>query len=78
MNCPHESVSDGNELPPEQVLSDIDIFEDESDEVYEISSDDGQESNDDSSKNKDQEEITAGSATYYAQPFQSRLSKPRK
>ena len=49
-NCPHESASncrldfdsasDGNELPPKEVLSDIDVFEEESDKDYEISSDD--------------------------------------
>ena len=70
-----DSASDGDELPPEEVLFDIDVFEEESDEDYEISSNDGQESNDESSENKDQEEITAGSATYYAQPFQSRLRR---
>ena len=42
-NCPLESDSgsDGNELPPEEVLSDIDVFEEESNEDYKISSDDG-------------------------------------
>ena len=76
-DCPLESnsASDGDELPPQKVLFDIDVFEEESDEDYEISSNDGQESNDESSENKDQEEITAGSATYYAQPFQSRLKR---
>ena len=78
-NCPPESASDnplesdsaldGNKFSPEEVLSDIDVFKEESDENYEISSDDGQESNNESSENKDQEEITAGSITYYAQPF---------
>ena len=74
-NCPLESdsASDGDELPPQEVLSDIDVFEEESNEDYEICGDDGQESNDESSENKDQEEITAGSTTYYSQPFQSRL-----
>ena len=77
LDCPLEfdSASDGDELPPKELLSDIDVFEEESDENYEISNDDGQESNDESSENKDQEEITAGSATYYAQPFQSRLRR---
>ena len=76
-NCPLESdsASDGDELSPQEVLSDIDVFEEESDEDYEIFSDDGQESNDESSENKDQEEITAGSATYYVQLFQSRLRR---
>ena len=75
-NCPLESDSapDGDELPPEEVIFDIDVFEEESEEDYEISSDDGHGSNDESSENKDQEEITAGSATYYAQSFQNRLS----
>ena len=75
-NCPLESdsASDDDELPPE-VLFDIDVFEEESDEDYEIFNDDGQESNDKSSENKYQEGITAGSATYYAQPFQSRLRR---
>ena len=69
-NCPPESASDfplesdsasgGNELFLEEVLSDIDVFKEKSDEDYEISNNDGQESNDESSKNKDQEEITAG------------------
>ena len=55
-DCPLESdsVSDGDEFPPE-VLSDLDVFEEESDEDYAISSDDGQESNDKSLENKDQE-----------------------
>ena len=77
LDCPLESdsASDGNNLPPEEILSDVDVFEEESDEDYEISSGDGQESNNESSENKDQEEITAGSATYYAQPFQSRLRR---
>ena len=57
------------------MLFDIDVFEEESDEDYEISSDDGQEFLDESSENKDQEEITAGSATYYAQLFQSNLRR---
>ena len=76
-DCPLESdsASDGDELPLEEVLFDIDVFEEERDEDYEISSDDGQESNDESSENKVQEEITARSATYYAQPFQSRLRR---
>ena len=65
----------GDDLLPQELLSDIDIFKEESDEDYEISSDDGQESNDESSENKDQEEITAGNATYYAQFFQSRLRR---
>ena len=63
-----DSASDGDELSPEKVLSDIDLFEEESEEDYEISSDDGQKSNDESSKNKDQEEITAGSITYNIMP----------
>ena len=76
-DCPIESdsASDGDELPPEEVLSDMDVFEEEIDEDYEISSDDGQESNDESSEKKDQKEITAESAIYYAQPFQSRLRR---
>ena len=45
-DCPLESnsASDGDELPPQEVLFDIDVFEEESDEDYEISSDDRQES----------------------------------
>ena len=57
------------------MLSDIDVFKEESDEDYEIPCDNGQESKDESSENKDQEEIIAGSAIYYAQPFQSRLRR---
>ena len=55
-NCPPESASDyplesdfasdSNKLPPEEVLSDIDVIEEDSDEDYKIFSDDGQESND--------------------------------
>ena len=61
-DCPlaSDSASDGNELPPKEVLFDIDAFKEESDENYEVCSDHGQESNDESSKTKDQEEITAG------------------
>ena len=49
-NCPlvSDSASDGDKLPPEEMLSDIDVFEKESDEDYEICSDEGQESNDES------------------------------
>ena len=76
-DCPLESdsASDSDELPPEKALFDIDVFEEESDEDYEILSNDSQESNDEISENKDQKEITAGSATYYAQLFQSRLRR---
>ena len=40
------------------------IFEEESDENYEISVDDGQISENESSENEDQEETSAGIATY--------------
>ena len=42
-DCPLESDSalDSDELPPEEMLFDIDVFEEESDGDYEISSDDG-------------------------------------
>ena len=76
-DCPLKSDSalDGDELPSEKLLSNIDVFEEESYEVYEISRDYGQESNNESLENKEQKEITAGSATYYAQPFQSSLKR---
>ena len=42
-DCPLESdsASDGDERPPEEMPSDIDVFEEENDEDYEIFSDDG-------------------------------------
>ena len=83
-NCPPESVSDcplesdsaldGDELPRE-MFSDIYVFEEESDEDYAISGDDGQEFNNESSENKHQDEVTIGSTIYYAQPFQCRLKR---
>ena len=42
-----------DEAPPEEVLSDIRIFEEESDEDYEIFIDDGQISDNESSKSED-------------------------
>ena len=69
------SLSCDDETPPEEVLSNIIIFEEESDEDYQIFIDDGQISDHESSENEDQEETSAGIATYYANPFQSRLRR---
>ena len=59
---PYESLSYGDKAPAEEVLSDLVIFEEESDEDYHISIEDGQMSDNESAENEDQEETTAGSA----------------
>ena len=74
-DCPNKSGSYNVEAPPEKVLSDIMIFEEESDEDCEISINDDQISDNESTENKRLEETTAGSATHYVNPFQSRLRK---
>ena len=67
-----ECVVDDDEVPLEEELSDIDVFEDEnegagSDEYQEPNENDG------SSEDKAQVAITAGNATCYNNPFPSRL-----
>ena len=69
-----ESIADNDELPMQEQLSDIDVYEDETE-------DDGnnkdQDPNDDeaSSEDEDQVAITAGNATYYDTAFPSRLRR---
>ena len=58
-----ESIVDGEEVPLEEELSDIEVFEEENEDA---SSDEYQELNDnnDSSEDEAQVAITAGNATY--------------
>ena len=53
--CQYESLSYDDEAIPEKVLSDITIFEEESDEDYEIFIDDSQISDNESLENEDQD-----------------------
>ena len=68
-----ESIDD-EEVPLEEELSDIEVFEEENEDA---SSDEYQELNDnnDSSEDEAQVAITAGNATYYNNPFPSRLRR---
>ena len=69
-----ESIVDDEEVPLEEELSDIEVFEEENEDA---SSDEYQELNDnnDSSEDEAQVAITAGNATYYNNPFPSRLRR---
>ena len=60
--------TDGEEVPLEEELSDIEVFEEENEDA---SSDEYQELNDnnDSSEDEAQVAITAGNATYIIIPF---------
>ena len=53
--CQYESPSYDDEATLEKVVSDKTIFEEESDEDYEIFIDDGQISDNESSENEDQD-----------------------
>ena len=67
-----EFVVDDDEASLEEELSDIDVFEEENEDGV---SDEYQEpiDNDGSSEDEAQVAITAGNATYYNNPFPSRL-----
>ena len=73
-----ESVVDDDEVPLEEELFDIDVFEEENEDA---GSDEYQEpnDNDDSSEDEPQVAITAGNATYYnnlfPRRFRSRLTQ---
>ena len=69
-----ESIVDDEEVPLEEELLDIEVFEEENEDA---SSDEYQELNDnnDSSEDEAQVAITAGNATYYNNPFPSRLRR---
>ena len=69
-----ESIVDDEEVPLEEELFDIEVFEEENEDVC---SDENQELNDnnDSSEDEAQVAITAGNATYYSNPFPSRLRR---
>ena len=69
-----ESIVDDEEVPLEEELSDIEVFEEENEDA---SSDEYQELNDnnDSSEDEAQVAITAGNTTYYNNPFPSRLRR---
>ena len=63
-----ESIVDDDEVPLEEKLSDIDVFEEENEDAR---SNEYQEpyDNDGSSQDEAQIAITAGNATYYNDPF---------
>ena len=69
-----ESIVDDDEVPLEEELSDIDVFEEENEDA---GSDEYQKPNnsDGSSEDEAQVAITAGNATYYNNPFPSRLRR---
>ena len=69
-----ESIVDDEEVPLEEKLSDIEVIEEENEDA---SSDEYQELNDnnDSSEDEAQVTITAGNATYYNNPFPSRIRR---
>ena len=67
-----ESVVDDDKVPLEEELFDTDVFEEENEDS---GSDEYQEPNDNDSSSEDEAQvaITAGNATYYNNPFPSRL-----
>ena len=73
-NSETESIANDDEVPLEEKLSDIDVFEEENEDV---GSDEYQEPNDNdgSSEGEAQVAITAGNATYCNNPFSSRLRR---
>ena len=73
-NSETESIVDHDEVPLEEELSDIDVFEEENEDA---GSDEYQEPNDNDGSSEDdaQVAITAGNATYYNNPFPSRLRR---
>ena len=73
-NSETESIVDHDEVPLEEELSDIDVFEEENEDA---GSDEYQEPNDNDGSSEDdaQVAITAGNAMYYNNPFPSRLRR---
>ena len=71
-NSETESIVDDDEVPLEEKLSDIDMLEEENEDA---GTDEYQEPNDDDGSSEDEAQvaITAGNATYYNNPFPSRL-----
>ena len=69
-----ESIVGDEEVPLEEELSDIEVFEEENEDA---SSDEYQKLNDnnDSSEDEAHVAITAGNATYYNNPFSSSLRR---
>ena len=70
-----ESIADDDEHPMQEQLSDIDVFEEETEDD---GNNEDQDSNDDetNSEDEDQVAITAGNATYYDTAFPNRLRRP--
>ena len=69
-----ESIFDDNELPvPPEELSDIDVYEEESEDDF--SDEDQDPIHDNASLDDDQVGITAGNATYYENPIPRRLRR---
>ena len=73
-NSKTESIVDDDEVPLEEKLSDIDVFEEENEDA---GSDEYQKFNDDDGSSEDEAQvaITAGNATYYNNPFPSMLRR---
>ena len=73
-NSETESIADDDEVLLEEKLSDIDVFEKENEDA---GSEECQEPNDDDDSSEDEAQvaITAGNATYYNNPFPSRLRR---
>ena len=73
-NSETESIVDDDEVPLEEKLSDIDVFEEENEDA---DSDEYQEPNDDDKSSEDEAQvaITAGNAMYYNNPLPSRLRR---
>ena len=73
-NSETESVVDDNEVPLEEKLFDIDVFEEENEDA---GSDEYQEPNDNDGCSEDEAQvaITAGNAMYYNNPFPSKLRR---
>ena len=72
-NCETESIVD-DEVPLQEKLSDLDVFEEENEDA---GRDEYQEPNDDDGSSEDEAQvaITAGNATYYNNPFPSKLRR---
>ena len=73
-NSKTESIFDDDEVPLEEKLCDIDVFEEENEDA---GSDEYQEPNDNDGSSEDEAQvaITAGNATYHNNPFPSRLRR---
>ena len=73
-NSETESIVDDDEVPLQEKLSDTDVFEEENEDA---GSDEYQEPNDDDGSSEDEAQVatTAGNATYYNNPFSSKLRR---